>query len=145
MKKIHLFINLLLLACLLNFEAKGYETPNKQTIVNPAPDSIYTVVDTLPIFNGNLKSYLDSNLQYPTIAYENRIEGEVSVQFVIDKEGNIQKNTVAIYNKNAGWGMDKEAIRLVSNMPPWIPGRLNGENVAVRYILLIKFEWKEMK
>jgi TonB family protein len=91
---------------------------------------VYTFSEVMPKFDGDLKKYLKQNLKYPPIASENQIEGKVLVQFMIDKNGFIDKKTIKIKGNKPGWGLEQEAIRLVSEMPRWIPAKQNGKTVS---------------
>ncbi|MBL7824541.1 MAG: energy transducer TonB [Saprospiraceae bacterium] len=96
--------------------------------------------DEMPIFNGGLVEmykYLSRNIKYPVIARENGIEGIVIVNFVIDPFGKVS-NVRAI--RTIGGGCDEEAVRVISAMPNWIPGRNHGKTVSVSYSLPIKFK-----
>ena len=75
-------------------------------------------------------SYIARNVKYPTIALENGIQGRVVVQFCVEKDGSIS-NTVA--TKSVNPYLDKEALRVVSSMPKWTPGKQKGKPVRVKY------------
>lgn len=108
--------------------------PNTRT-----EDDVITFAEQMPEFNGDLSSYLSKNIVYPKIAAENKIEGKVIVQFIVEKDGSV--SNVAVIKK-AGWDMDEEAIRVVRAMPNWKPGKQNGKPVRVRYTLPINFKLK---
>src|SRR5205085_12283823 len=102
---------------------------------------IFTVVEEMPSFPGGeekLFEYL-SKIKYPAIAKENGISGRVYVTFVVDKDGKIRDVKTL---RGIGGGCDEEAIRVVSAMPDWKPGRQNGRNVAVQYNLPVNFNLK---
>lgn len=102
-------------------------------------NEVFTSVEEMPRFNGDINEYLKKNILYPPMAKENNIEGRVLVQFIVDKDGTIEKNSISFVGRNLGWGLPEEAIRVVSNMPPWIPGKQNGKNVKVKFILPVVF------
>ena len=83
-----------------------------------------------------LKSFIQENLQYPAEAYEQGIEGTVVVRFVIEKDGSIT-NPSFYYGLEEYFG--EEALRLVSIMPNWIPGRQRGLVVRTQFSLPISF------
>ena len=108
---------------------------------------LFTVVEQQPEFQGGMKAlsqYLLHNLRYPTEAQKSKVEGRVFVQFVISETGEIQQLRVL---KGIGSGCDEEAVRVVSQMPKWNPGKQNGTPVSVQYNLPIQFslEKKEDK
>ena len=84
-----------------------------------------------------LKQFLSLNLKYPNEALQNKIEGEVVVSFKIDSDGRISDiNTL----KGLGYGCDEEAVRVVKQMPQWLPAKKDGKKIAVIYNLPIVFE-----
>jgi protein TonB len=100
----------------------------------------FTVVEQMPKFPGGdaeMYKYLSKNVKYPRQASQNNIEGTVYVQFVISSEGGISEVRVL---KGIGYGCDEEAIRVVSKMPSWNPGKQAGRAVPVRFTLPIKFK-----
>lgn len=104
-------------------------------------DQIHEVAEQMPEFpNGGIAGamqYLSRNIKYPTIALENGTQGRVVVQFVVNKDGSI---TDAKVIKSVDPYLDKEAIRVVTNMPKWIPGKIGGKAVRVKYTLPINFK-----
>ncbi|MCX6190265.1 MAG: energy transducer TonB [Bacteroidetes bacterium] len=102
-------------------------------------NTIPTYVEIMPEFPGGegaLMAYVKKNIVYPQVALDNDIQGKVTVDFVVGKDGTIRDVKVV---KGIGFGCDQEAVRVVSKMPAWTPGRQNGRNVAVSYKLPIKF------
>jgi protein TonB len=98
-----------------------------------------TYVEIMPEFPGGeaaMMAYLRKNIQYPQAALDNDIQGKVQLEFVVGKDGKISNVKVL---KKLGFGCDEEAVRVVSTMPNWNPGRQNGRNVPVTYHLPIKF------
>ncbi|SOD88658.1 TonB family protein [Spirosoma fluviale] len=120
----------------------GYEpasTPTPQKQISQTGDEIFTVVEKVPEFPGGIRAlyqYLARNLRYPTEARQNKIQGRVYVKFIVDKTGDIRELRVL---KGIGGGCDEEAIRVVSQMPNWIPGKQQGKAVSVMYNLPIQF------
>jgi len=104
--------------------------------------SILFSAEKMPKFPGGysaLKRYIKKSLQVPEQAKQQRIEGTVQVQFIVEVNGSIQSPRIA---KGLGYGCDEAALSLVKGMPKWIPGKHNGEEVAVYYNLPIKFSEK---
>ena len=81
--------------------------------------------------------YFQRNLRYPEMEYEAQVQGLVVLQFTVETDGSIV-NVRRL--KSASPGLDKETIRVVSAMPPWIPGRENGKPVKKDVIVGVK--WK---
>lgn len=100
---------------------------------------IFEVVEQNPMFPGGdkaLMAWLTKNLKYPASAQENGIQGRVLVQFVVNKDGSIVDPKVL---RGADPALDKEAMRVVSAMPKWTPGKQRGKTVRVRYTLPVTF------
>lgn len=111
----------------------SYNTDNK------VEASVFTVVEQMPEYQGGMKAlsaYMSDNIQYPPEAKEKGIQGRVFVNFVIDTDGSVSDAKVL---KGIGGGCDEEAVRVVSAMSNWKPGRQRGEAVKVSYNLPIKF------
>lgn len=87
----------------------------------------------------SLMSYLRRNLVYPNWERENKIEGKVFVNFIVDKNGKIN-NPRILRSVEGSKNFDKEVMRVVSNMPNWIPGKQDGKYVDVKFNLPISFE-----
>lgn len=100
---------------------------------------VFEVVEQSPMFPGGmdeLTKWLSKNLKYPASAQENGIQGRVLVQFVVNKDGSIVEPKVI---KSVDAALDKEALRVVSAMPKWQPGKQRGKTVRVRYTLPVTF------
>lgn len=113
------------------------EPLNKPQPVNST--RVYDVVEQMPSFPGGisgLRTYLNQNIRYPAEAQENCVQGRVVVSFVVGKDGHISDVTVL---RSVDPSLDKEAIRVVRNMPRWTPGKQGGEPVRVRYNVPVSF------
>lgn len=94
-----------------------------------------SVVDVKPKFKGDLNQYLAQNVRVPKGA---KLEGRITANFVVDTSGNIGLVTIAGKGpKDKLTPLEKEIVRVVSAMPPWIPGVLKGRHVPVKYSLPI--------
>jgi TonB family protein len=105
------------------------------------PKEVFVVVEEMPEFPGGieaLRTFVADNLQYPKIALENRIQGQVKVKFVVGATGSIQDVKLS---SGVDPSLDKEAIRLVESMPKWKPGSQRGQNVEVAYEMPINFTY----
>lgn len=100
---------------------------------------VYDVVEQMPSFPGGisgLRTYLNQNIRYPAEAQENCVQGHVVVSFVVGKDGHISDVTVL---RSVDPSLDKEAVRVIRNMPRWTPGKQGGEPVKVRYNVPVSF------
>jgi protein TonB len=125
----------------------------------PAPETeeIFKVVEQMPRFpgcedkatdkekddcaKGKMLEYIYKNLKYPAIARENGVEGQVVLQFVVDKDGSIADIRIV---RDIGAGCGTAAESVVNGMnsmgQKWIPGKQRGRPVRVLYTLPVKFK-----
>lgn len=110
----------------------------------PLPvDGIYDVVDQMPQYAGCTSSdqdtvdctfkkmlhHIKTELNYPEEALKLRVSGQVVVEFIVDADGSVKQPSII---KGIGAGCDEEALRVISAMPAWTPGTLQGQPVPVR-------------
>lgn len=86
--------------------------------------------------NVGLQDFIRENLQYPTEALKNKIQGVVYIRFVVEPDSTISNILVL---RGLGSGCDEEAIRIVEKMPKWTPGSVNGKVCRVQYNIPIRF------
>jgi TonB family protein len=86
---------------------------------------------------GKLMKFINKNLKYPEEAKEAKLEGRVTLTFVVEKDGSISGVSV---QKSLSPETDAEAVRLINAMPKWIPGKANGQPVRVRFQMPISFK-----
>lgn len=106
---------------------------------SPGEEDVLLVAEESPEFPGGtnaLMGYLRGNMVIPDSCRENNIQGRVLVTFIVEKDGSIS-NPVVI--KSVNRLLDAEALRLISNMPKWKPGRQNGEAHRVKFTVPINF------
>jgi len=118
----------------------------KEYIMSPMfniEETIDSVVISLneeqPEFPGGedaLMYFLARNIKYPIYARENDIQGTVYLSFIIEPDGKITNIKVV---QGIGGGCDEEAVRVVSIMPQWKPGKQLNKPVRVQFNLPIRF------
>lgn len=99
----------------------------------------YDYVDQKPEFPGggtSLLKFINNNRRYPARAYDLGIQGRVMCEFVVTADGTVQYVSVL---KGVEPSLNKEAVRIISTMPKWTPGRLDGTNVPVRVVCAVPF------
>lgn len=109
--------------------------PDKPEVEN----KVFDVVEQMPSFPGGnaaLMKYLGDNIKYPVVAQENGVQGRVVVSFVVERDGSITDVKVV---RSVDPSLDREAVRVVSTMPKWIPGKQNGSAVRVKYNVPVAF------
>lgn len=70
------------------------------------------------------------------MAQKHKEQGQVVIQMVIGKDGNI--SNIKVLKSVSAW-LDAEAIRVIRSMPKWEPGKQDGKTVAVEYTLPMTF------
>ena len=106
---------------------------------------VFEVVEQMPEYPdggmAGLMEYFKKNMRYPEAAKEAGMQGRVTVQFVVNKDGSISGAKVL---RSVEPDFDAEAIRLVNAMPKWKPGMQGGKPVAVKYTVPVKFMLDEL-
>ena len=99
--------------------------------------------DEMPEYPGGVSAmmtFVMENIKYPEEAKQAKKEGRVLCSFIIDKEGKVTEPHVV---KSSGTQcLDDEAVRIVSLMPDWKPGKDKGKPVNVLYTIPILFKLK---
>lgn len=114
-------------------------TPPAVEEEDPAENQIFTIVEQKPEFPGGeaaLLSWIGKNIKYPVVAAENGIQGRVVCKFVVNKDGKVGNVEVI---RSVDPSLDKEAIRVLSQLPPFKPGMQRGKPVRVFYIVPVMF------
>ena len=117
---------------------------NIQEIRDIKPDRIiYTAVDEQPAFPGGeteKEQFIRNSIRYPASAFFERIQGTVVCSFIVEENGKITNIQIieGVYSE-----LDNESMRVISLMPRWNPGRLNG--VAVPVLCTLSFPFKIQK
>lgn len=119
-----------------------------QTYIPPPPpqpkeeevtEEIFVVVEEQPEYPGGnaaMMRFLSDNIRYPVIAQENGIQGRVICNFVVERDGSITDVQVV---RGVDPSLDKEAVRVIQQMPRWKPGKQRGQAVRVRFTLPVVF------
>jgi len=133
--------------------SESYELPSPE--IDPKDKIVYPILlqkpedeeapilfmsQTMPEFPGGIKGlqhYIAKNIKYPHEAIENDIQGKVYVRFVVNKTGEVERESVI---RSIHPLLDKEALRVVKSFPAWKPGTQNGEVVNVWYTVPIVFK-----
>ena len=117
--------------------------PDKSSTMKIEKDreGVYTRAEAMPEFPGGqtaLDNYVNNNIEYPQQAIDNNTAGTIKVSFVVDERGKVQD--AHVIGTPLGNGLDEQALRVVSNMPTWKPGKVKGKNVKTRLELPIAFQ-----
>lgn len=124
-------------------EDKNLEEEKENEPINENPDDpeVLRIVEELPQFPGGMVEYmkwLTKNLRYPPAALSRKIQGRVMVSFIVEKDGSVTNFKL---EQRANTFLDNEALRVLSKMPNWTPGKENGKvcrsKVAVPVVFAI--------
>lgn len=114
------------------------EVPATEAVTPPEPKP-YVIVSEMPSFPGGreaLMQYLGENIVYPEDAVKNNISGTVILKFVVRSDGKVTDIEVT---RSAGELLDNEAVRVLSLMPLWRPGKQDGRPVPVYFSIPVVF------
>ena len=126
--------------CYPKYSGKKASEQNDGMSATTDEDVTFIVVEQMPQFPGGqnaLFKFLSENVKYPLIARENKIQGRVVCQFVVNKDGSI--SDVEVTQSGGDASLDKEAVRVLKAMPNWIPGKQKGKPVRVKYTVPVTF------
>ena len=99
----------------------------------------YDFVDQKPEFPGGgqgLLNFINQQRVYPPEAYSRGIEGRVTCSFVVNTDGKLSNITIL---RGVEQSLNTEALRIISLMPVWTPGMIDGQAVPVRVICPVPF------
>ena len=122
-----------LIITLFSLDVSGQKAKTKMT------DGAYQKVDVMPLFPGGdeaLLKYIGDSTHYPKEAKLKAIQGKVITRFMVKADGTVSKVSIL---KGVDPLLDDEAKRVVATLPKFSPGKLNGKNVPVWYVVPITF------
>ena len=99
----------------------------------------YDYVAEKPSFPGGdskLMTFINQTRQYPKSAYEKGIQGRVTCSFIVNADGSVSHISVL---RGVEPSLNREAVRILSKMPEWTPGRMNGQPVPTRVVWSVPF------
>jgi len=99
--------------------------------------------DVMPSYIGGevaLYNFIQDYMIYPKEAKANKKEGIVVVKFTIEADGRVTSPEIVM--DKVGYGAVDEVKRLISLMPKWKPGYLEGQAVPVDYTMPVNFKIK---
>ena len=119
-----------------------------EVLPEPPPEEPvkYSLLEAKPRFQdgdaGQFSHWVNENLKYPQEAVKDSLQGRVTLQFTIEKDGSVTDVHVL---RGCVPVLDEEAIRVVSQSPKWTPGYINGEPVRVVYNFPVLFQLTKKK
>lgn len=117
-------------------EEPTQQSPSETNVEEENDNRVLDVPEESAAFPGDVYDWLNRNIKYPPICQEQGIQGRVSVQFVINKDGSIVDIKVL---KSPDRNLSDEAVRVIQAMPKWKPAYQNNKPVRMRYVLPIMF------
>ena len=140
----------------ISYDKEGKETSRKdygtptisiseegKPYVKTENEKVYSFTERMPEFPGGnetaLMKYLATNIHYPKQAIQNGIQGTVYISFIVSDVGEVIDIKIA---RGVNEELDREALRVVSEMPRWEAGAMNDEPVSVSFSVPIKFRLK---
>jgi len=121
-------------------EIEETETDEEEMIeIEEDDEEFFMVVENMPEFPGGdlgLMKFIQKNVRYPAIAKEYNITGKVYVSFIVDKKGNVTNVKIV---RGVDKNLDAEAVRVVSSLPKYKPGKQRGKAVRVMFTIPINF------
>jgi len=111
-----------------------------KVITQEKEEEPHRFVDQMPEYPGGMEelyNLIRRKLVYPQQARDYNIQGTTLVEFVVSKDGKVDRVTVKVSSNPI---LDKEAVRVVSELPKWIPGKMNGKPVNCYYSIPIAFK-----
>ena len=102
----------------------------QKIISNGADDSneVYIAVSIEADFSGGpykLRSFVSKNFKIPSKAVRNKVQGEILVQFAVEKDGSLSDIKAL---SNLGFGIEEESVRVFKTSPIWKPASMNGKH-----------------
>jgi periplasmic protein TonB len=122
-----------------NIDSIAYTNPVTEV---PEETEPLILVEEQPEFPGGyqaLLKFIADNTKYPPEALENLIQGKVFIKFAVWSDGSVRRLEVT---RRVHPSLDEEALRVVSSLPRWKPGRQNGKPVPVWFSVPVTFEIK---
>ena len=113
---------------------------NMEDKIEVDKDGIYSRAEVMPLYPGGekaLREFIESHIQYPDNALSSEIEGTVKVYFAVDEQGKVYAPVIT--SQKLGYGLEEEALRVVKQMPRWIPGQVKGINIKTGFTLPITY------
>jgi periplasmic protein TonB len=131
MKTTNLILMLSLLLVMASYPGWAQEKIEK--------NKVYFNVDQMPEFPGGkdaLAKFIAENIDYPDDAKKDGVQGKVFVSFIVDKKGEVRDAEIS---RGVHDLLDTEALRVIDELPAWMPGKQDGNLVDVRFTMPIHF------
>lgn len=122
------------------FPLKGMQGPPYRVVLwIENADQVFKMIGESAVPRGGMAEFYKQvaiNMRYPEPARKKKIQGQVFVEFVVERDGRLSQTKVL---HGLGFGCDEEAIRLIRSSPHWIPGKMYGRPQRQLYVLPLQF------
>ncbi|RWY55493.1 energy transducer TonB [Mucilaginibacter gilvus] len=111
----------------------------------PKDKQVFTAIEQAPQYPGGSKAfgdYISRNLKYPDVARLIGIDGRLMMTFIVERDGRISSATPV---NCIGAGCEAEAVKVLQDSKPWMPGIQNSRPVRVQYAIPINFSVEKGK
>ncbi|WP_202700637.1 energy transducer TonB [Flavobacterium sp. UGB4466] len=109
---------------------------------NNGIETQYNILESRPLPKKGIQdfyNFIGANFSKTKEAVANKISGRLIIQFVIEKDGKITEPKIL---KPLGYGLDEEAMRVITSYENWIPGQQRGIPVRVNYSIPLTVTYK---
>jgi protein TonB len=114
--------------------------PDPVAVTEPDPVIIVSEPPVFPGGESGLMKFINDNIKYPEEAIANNIEGRVVLRFVVSTDGSVKRIELI---KGVDPLLNQEAMRVISSLPKWKPGKNNGNPAAVWFSVPVTFTLKK--
>lgn len=126
----------------VTLKGKPYDIDVSGKLIHSIVDKemVYVIVDEPAIPKGGIKAmynHIARNLKYPTLAKKKKIEGLVTIEVIIERNGSLTNMKII---KSIGGGCDEEAMRVIKNLPKWHPAKYRGLPVRTKHRIPVMFQ-----
>ena len=126
------------LCCLFAFSSFAANGPKNKSKRKTEPHDVQIEMASFPGGGQALSHYISQNIQYPSAAQKQAVEGKVKVIFAIGSDGQVFDVEIV---EGIGYGCDEEAKRLIKSMPKWSPAYCGKEPIGMHLQLSIPFKF----
>ena len=121
----------------------GAVPETKAASADPGETVAFSLAETKPRFEGgdanSFARWVNQNLKYPQEAVEKKLQGRVTLQFTVEKDGSVTDVKVL---RGIDPILDAEAVKVVSQSPKWTPGYVDGKPVRIIFNYPVVFQLK---
>lgn len=135
-----LFLSIALITAAISANYSCSKDMMTETQPKSAQTEVYVIVDEMPLYPGGdslMMDFIMKNIKYPEPAKAAGIQGRVFIRFCVTNTGSIDQVSVL---KGVEPSINAEAVRVVSMLPKWTPGRQGGKPVNVWFQLPVEFK-----